>query len=264
MILIFKGFIIGIGKIIPGVSGAMLAITLGVYDKGIYAISNFFKSIKKNTIFLGLLAIGIILSIVIFSNFIKIALEKHYLPTMLLFTGLITGCIPDVYNVVKEQKGVENIIIMSIPCIVLFYLNTFDWNLNVDDPSFFFLIIIGIIEAVTIVVPGLSGTAILMMLGCYELVINSLSIIDIKILIPYGIGIIMGIIIFVKIINYFFNSHKTKTYWAIFGFAITSVFILLLQTMKFDYSIDNIIISLILLVIGYIISRILSENKSNN
>ncbi|MGE5456647.1 MAG: undecaprenyl phosphate translocase family protein [Ignavibacteriales bacterium] len=264
MILIFKGFIIGMGKIIPGVSGAMLAITLGVYDKGIYAISNFFKSIKKNTIFLGLLGIGIILSIVIFSNFIKIALENYYLPTMLLFIGLIAGCIPDVYSTVKGEESIKNIIIMSIPCIVLLYLNTLNWNLNVDDPSFFFLIIIGMIEAITIVIPGLSGTAILMMIGCYELVINSLSIIDIKILIPYGIGIIIGIILLVKIIDYLLSNHKVKTYWAILGFAFTSVLILLLQTMKFNYNIGDIIISLILLLIGYVISRIFSEYKSDN
>lgn len=259
MILIFKGFIIGMGKIIPGVSGAMLAITLGVYDEGIYAINNFFKNIKKNTFFLGLLAIGIVLSIVIFSNFIKIALENYYLPTMLLFIGLISGCIPDVYNDVKEEKKLKNIIIMSIPCLILLVLNGLNWNLNIENPTFIFLIIIGIIEAATMVIPGISGTAILMMIGCYELVIDAFSIVDMKILFPFGIGIIIGVILLVKIINYFLTKYRIETYWTILGFAIVSVIMLIFQTLQYNYTAGNILISLILLIIGYTISRVLSE-----
>jgi len=262
MILILKGFIIGIGKIIPGVSGAMLAISLGVYDKGICSINNFFKDIKKNTSFLGLLGIGIVLSIVIFSNLIKIALKNHYLPTMLLFVGLIAGCIPNVYNDVKEKKNLKNIVIMSIPCLILLFLNSIKWNLNINDPSIIFLIIIGIIEAATMIIPGISGTAIMMMIGCYELVIDAFSKIDMEILFPFGIGIIIGGILLVKIINYFLIKYRTETHWTILGFAIISVAMLIFQTIQYNYTISNIIISLILLIIGYIISRSLSDKET--
>ena len=89
-----KGFIIGIGKIVPGVSGAMLAITLGVYDKAIQAFTGFTSDIKKNFKYLLLLGIGIISSIIVFSKIINYFYTNHYIPTMLFFMGLIIGGIP--------------------------------------------------------------------------------------------------------------------------------------------------------------------------
>ena len=89
--LIVKGLIIGLGKIIPGVSGGMLAISLGVYEKGLDALSHFFRNVKENTKFLCLLGLGILISVVLMSKLIKFSLDNYYLPTMLLFIGLIAG-----------------------------------------------------------------------------------------------------------------------------------------------------------------------------
>ena len=91
MINFVKGFIIGIGKIIPGVSGAMLAISLGVYDKAIYYICNFKNDIKNSFKYLFPLGVGIIISIVLFSKVISLCLNKYYVITMLFFIGLITS-----------------------------------------------------------------------------------------------------------------------------------------------------------------------------
>ena len=117
LILILKGIIIGAGKIIPGVSGGMLAITLNVYDKGIKAISDFFKDIKGNLIFLSTIGIGILISIISVSKVIKYALDLYYLPTMLLFIGLIIGGIPSIIETAKQEKSLcrlqENSILMS-------------------------------------------------------------------------------------------------------------------------------------------------------
>ena len=101
---ILKGFIIGIGKIIPGVSGAILALSLGVYDKSIYYINNFKYNKKESLKYLLPLAIGIILSIIFFSKIINYLLDKYYVLTMLFFIGLIIGTIPSTLKEVNKKN----------------------------------------------------------------------------------------------------------------------------------------------------------------
>ena len=124
MINFIKGFVIGIGKIVPGVSGAMLAISLGVYDKAIYYICNFKNDIKNGFKYLFPLGVGIIISIVLFSKVISLCLNKYYVITMLFFIGLIIGGIPDVLNKVNKN----NYYISIISCIVFTGITIFNVN----------------------------------------------------------------------------------------------------------------------------------------
>ena len=215
LILILKGFIIGIGKIIPGVSGGMIAITLNVYDQGIQAISDFFKDIKKHFVFLTTLGLGIILAILTTSKLIDYSLNHFFLPTLLLFIGLILGGLPSIIHEVKDDYSLKNIFILLIPIIIIITLSLATNYLNSatpSNPNFFILIILGIIDAVTMIIPGISGTAILMMLGYYDMIITSFSTFtnwqlfysNISILVPFILGIIIGVILLAKIINRFF------------------------------------------------------------
>ena len=102
--LILKGIIIGIGKIIPGVSGSMLAITLGIYQKIINSINNFLSNEKENFRFLFKLTIGIVISIVLFSNIIFKSFEQYYIITMFFFIGLIIGGFDDIKKNINSKK----------------------------------------------------------------------------------------------------------------------------------------------------------------
>lgn len=266
LVLILKGIIIGIGKIIPGVSGGMLAISLNVYDKSIEAISNFFKDIKSNTLFLTKLGLGIIIAIVLFSKIINYSLTYYYLPTMLFFIGLIIGGIPSVIKETKKEVSLKNINLSLIAIIFIlgigFLSKIFSFN-KVDDSNFFTLIIMGVIEALTMIIPGISGTAILMMLGYYNLIIEAFSnltvptlfIDSITILVPFSIGIILGVICLVKVINLFLNKYKIKSYYLILGFVISSIFLLLVNLFKLNFSISTILFNILFLVIGFIIGN---------
>lgn len=272
LVLFIKGFIIGIGKIIPGVSGAILAIILGVYEEGVKTINNFFSNVYKNTKFLGSLGSGAVIAIILFSNVIKYMLDNFYLPTMLLFIGLILGGIPTLIAKIEHQSSniISKLIFLLIFLLVisLSFLSGNNEFIFIDNVNhFIYLVIIGIIDAATMIIPGISGTALLMLLGCYNTIIDALSNLtdlamisyNLKILIPFVIGIIIGIIITVKIMTYLFCHYETKTYYAIMGFALSSVFLLLVETFNNSYNIVNIIFSLFLLVIGYKISRLLDR-----
>ncbi len=266
LVLILKGIIIGIGKIIPGVSGGMLAISLNVYDKSIEAISNFFKDIKSNTLFLTKLGLGIIIAIVLFSKIINYSLTYYYLPTMLFFIGLIIGGIPSIIKETKKEVSLKNINLSLIAIIFIlgigFLSKIFSFN-KVDESNFFILVIMGVIEALTMIIPGISGTAILMMLGYYNLIIEAFSnltvptlfIDSITILVPFSIGIILGVICLVKVINLFLNKYKIKSYYLILGFVISSIFLLLVNLFKLNFSISTILFNILFLVIGFIIGN---------
>lgn len=270
LILILKGIIIGAGKIIPGVSGGMLAITLNVYDRAIKSISNFFKNVKENFTFLFTLGIGILLSILSVSKLIEYTLDNYYLPTMLLFIGMIIGGIPSIVNEAKQEKSLKNIIIMLIPFILIFILsitsNIFNMG-SVKEVKVIPMILIGIVDAITMIIPGISGTAILMMLGYYDIIISSFSSFtnlsllsyNLSIIIPFGIGMIIGVITLSKIINYLLNRYRISCLYAIIGFSISSILLLLIETLKNNYYIGEVLISLVLLVVGYFISSRLDK-----
>lgn len=268
MQLIFKGFIIGVAKIIPGVSGAMLAISMGIYEKALDCISNFTKNIKQNIKFLLPIAIGLLLAIILASKVVDYFLTSFYLPTMLLFIGLIFGGIPNIYK--KVQK--DNISIKHIIVFILSFASVFLISL-IGEQSFFtnysspitciiLFFIIGLIDAVTMVVPGISGTAIMMLLGCYHLLIKTLASLtslssimqNLIIIIPFGLGVLTGVLLLAKIMNYLFQRKQTLAYSGILGFALSSVITLLFSTFSNNYNIVEIIVGLILLVGGYFIS----------
>lgn len=256
LILVFKGFMIGIGKIIPGVSGAIMAISLNVYERAINAIDNFFEDIKDNVKFLLPLGFGILIGIVLFSKVIINLLNRYYLPTMLFFIGLIIGGNNNIKKQIKLNKSNSIFIIMIIFSILLLS------KINVGKNNQYNLIIViglGFVEAITMIIPGISGTAVLMVLGYYNLVIESFANFNLNILIPFGIGLTIGILIITKIINFLFNNYRHKTYVVIYGLSITSIILMFIITFKNNYSFFDIIVSLILLVIGYNITKIMEK-----
>lgn len=267
LILLIKGFLIGVAKIIPGVSGAMLAISFGIYDKAINAINYFFHDIKKNVKFLIPIGIGVFLAIVLTSKIVLISLDKYFLPTMLLFIGLITGGIPMIFKKVEYNYTKKNILIAVIIFLLIISIPLIKPNsdvivFNLSISSFILLILIGMIDAFTMVVPGISGTAIMMIIGCYEPLMQvfsnlsdfSLILTNLYILFPFGIGVLFGIIITVKLISYLFKHYEIKTFFAIIGFVISSVFLLLIKTFNGNYNLQQILVGLLLFIVGYYLS----------
>ncbi len=232
VILVIKGLIIGFAKVMPGVSGAILAISMGVYDKGINAITRFFDNIKENTKFLFFIGIGIIIAIILGSNIVYFLLNNYYVITMLFFMGLIFGSTPKIIS--KVDKTIKGYIISLVTFIIITLLTTININNNNISNSIFIYLISGLIDAFGMVVPGISSTALLMVIGTYNNIIYSLSnvgniINNLNILIPYGIGIFIGIIITSIVINYLFNKYNKLTFSFILGVILSTLVTLLLK-----------------------------------
>ena len=249
--LFIKGLIIGIGKIIPGVSGSLLAITLGEYENMLYSVNNFFKDISNNTKYLFKICMGILTSILLFSNIIAKSINTYYIYTMFLFAGFIIGSSDEIKKDIKI-----NHIIVIISLLVVLLINIFIFNNNlVLSKNFAYYVFGGFIDAITMIIPGISGTAMLISYGCYNEVILSLSKVNLDILIPFATGMMIGILLTIKFISYMFNFYKNKMYSVILGISISTIFIMTIRGLEKSSGVNSILISLVLLIIGYIISK---------
>lgn len=257
IVLIIKGLIIGWAKVMPGVSGAILAISMGVYDKGINAITRFFDNIKENIKFLFFIGIGIIIAIILGSNIVYFLLNNYYVITMLFFMGLIFGSTPKIIS--KVDKSIKGIMISFITFIIITLLTNLNINNNSVSNSIIIYLISGLIDAFGMVVPGISSTALLMVIGTYNNIIYSLSsieniIINLNILIPYGIGIFIGIIVTSISINYLFKKYNKLTFSFILGVILSTLLTLLLKIFSYHINIKDLVIGVLLLSLGIIIS----------
>ena len=267
--MLLKGFIIGIAKIIPGVSGALIAISFGIYEKAIKAISNFFENPINNFLFLFPIGLGVLLSISLTSGLILYFINNYYFPTILLFIGLIMGGIPSLIDNINIKKvKFIHILILTLSFSTVFLISLVNGQHFFVETSnelinFLLFFIIGFIDALTMIIPGISGTAVMMILGCYNLLLNFLSSLtsvaaiftNIFKVIPYLLGIVLCVIILSKVMTYLFDKKKEYMYCGILGFTLSSVLSLFFETFKNNYSILETIVALVLLVVGYNIAR---------
>lgn len=276
VILIIKGFFMGLANLIPGVSGGTIAITLGIYDKLISSISHILSNIKENIKFLLPIFIGMILSILSLSKVMSFALDKFLFPTILFFIGAIVGGVPMLYKKVKGNKSIISYIIFVLTfglVIGLTYLSggnviSFD---NINIIGYIKIFFVGIISAATMVIPGISGSAVLMTLGYYEPIINTIKDLtnfsnlanNMMILIPFGIGVIIGILLIAKLIEYLLKKYEIKTYYGILGFVFASIISIIIQNFFMNgiinISILEVIIGLILFGLGFIVAYKLGD-----
>lgn len=270
--MILKGFIIGIGKIIPGVSGSMLAISMGIYQQMIDSIINFFNDIKNNSKFLLKIGIGVLIAIMFFSNVILECLEKYYIITMFFFIGLIIGSFKDIRKEIKIKNNKVILITIVITLLIGFININNEINISNTFLNFFYYIFVGLVDAFTMVVPGISGTATLMMIGAYDKLMNMFSnVLNLKyiidnflIILPYCIGMIMGLLLTVKLINYLFKNYKNISYNIIVGFSISTIIIMFIKCLNTNYNFMNLIISFIMLILGLCLSKKINHYISND
>ena len=259
---IIFGLAIGSGAILPGISSGVLCVVFGIYDKLIHSILSFFSNIKKNFIFLFPIFLGIGIGIILFGNLLEKLFYYFPIPTCFSFIGLILGCIPFLFKKANStQNGFKLHYILYLSFTFLITIisikieSTFMVNNIITSPSFSYLLFCGFIMSIGVVVPGVSSTVILMLLGIYPIYLSAISTINLYILIPIGIGLVVGGIIFLKIIDLLFKNFFAETYYSIIGFTLSSIFVLF---PGFTFNIQGII-SIFLLVICFIIGYLFEK-----
>lgn len=271
--LVIKGFLIGVANIIPGVSGGTLAITLGIYEKLIGAISHFFKNLKENIKFIIPIGIGAFLSILLLSRVISFCLDKYTLATILFFIGLILGGIPLLNKKIKgHYKNVSNIIIFLLSFGFVIALSVLKGEnvvsfANMNIINYIMLFLVGVVAAATMIIPGVSGSFVLMLLGYYKPIVDTIGALtkfnniwqNIMILVPFGIGVLVGIVAISKLLEFLFKKYEVKTYFGVMGFIMASIITIFTGAEGLVFSVPQLLIGLMLLGIGFTAAYKLGE-----
>lgn len=239
---ICRGSLLGVANIMPGVSGGTLAISMGIYDKIIYAITHLRKDLKSSIRILIPIGIGAVFGFAGLSFVIRWLFKEYPLQTNLLFIGLVLGGIPEILKPIRTERvkaaGLAAFfffffLVAAVPMIQI------SGKEAVMDLSFITAVRmfgIGVISAATMVVPGVSGSMILLLIGYYQplldeitgcirgfLMMNSDQMIrGVLILAPAVFGLGAGIIVIAKIVEYLLEHHRTVSYWGILGLIIAS------------------------------------------
>lgn len=266
IILFLKGIVLGISFLIPGVSGGTLAVTMGLYEDLIEAISHFYQgkeNFKKYFMFVLPIGLGVVASVVIFARIIKYGLEHQPIITLLFFIGLILGGLPSLFKKVNLKKlNVKDVICILIGIGILFGISLLNPSGNVSLKLSLFgiikLILVGMLASATMVVPGISGSFMLMTIGYYEPVLGVVTEVtkltnlshNILILIPFFIGIVFGIIFIAKLIEYSLKYYERITYYLIIGFVLASIYQVASTLLDYTFTISNSLIGFVVMMAG--------------
>lgn len=275
IINIIKGALIGIANIIPGLSGGTLAVVMNIYDKLIESIGSFFTSPIRTIKDIWPYLVGIALGLLVGIFGISYLLERFEIQTSALFVGLVIGAIPLIFKQVnKSSIKASNIVVLILMILIVIslpFLSTLGFNSSSSNPLIYFFI--GTVAAATMVIPGVSGSMVLMAVGYYEVVVNlvkdtlsalasfdtSVLFPNLGLLIPMGLGILIGIILIAKLITWLFSEHKQMTTFGILGLIIASPIVVFIELNYANVAVSTVIVSIITFFIGYFISTFLNK-----
>ena len=241
---LLKGIPIGIANVIPGFSGGTMAVILNVYERLIAALSDFlhhpFKVIKD----IWALFLGVIIGVIIAIKLIVLFLVNFPIPTTLFFVGLVIGSIPNILSKANQGKVKAMDIIVFFVCVLVIIVFSFikegtpskvDYDFKIALLVFF----LSVIAAAAMVIPGVSGSLILLALGYYDFIwkdlvgtfVNAVISLDLAgsvngflLILPFIIGVIVGIVLISKLIKLLIGKYPQTVYYAIFGLLVASPF----------------------------------------
>ncbi len=224
-----KGMLVGGTMLVPGVSGGSMAMILGVYDRLVSAVSRFMKQKKESIIFLTLFAAGGLIGMILFAKPILSLIELYPKPSLYFFIGCVAGGLP----MIVKKAGIKKLnwrsllypVIGALLVLVLALIPTQSAGQSTQTGiiSFIFLMLSGFITAAALVLPGISVSFFLLLLGMYDETMKAISEFYLPFLIPLGIGLLLGIILTTKLLERAMSRFPQATYLIIFGFVLGSI-----------------------------------------
>ena len=266
---VLKGFWIGSTMTVPGISGGTMAIAVNIYDRLISAVSGFFRDPKKNIVFLLEFCLGAGTGFFLISRLISFLLTETSagLPLRFFFLGAVAGGIPLIFKKTNVKRVTPAVILCpfaGIASVLLIGLLPEGIFSTSDGMSGFILqLIAGFIIAVALVLPGISASHMLLMLGMYESIIGSISKFDTPALAAPGAGLLLGTFLTARALDKLLSSHVQGTYLVILGFMAGSI-PELFPAECFNAPIYTLLLCAICAFIGFIVLKKVIDNAEKN
>ena len=283
---ILRGAVIGVANIIPGVSGGTMMVSMGIYDTLIHCITHLFKEFWKSIKTLLPYAIGMLIGILALASLITWGLEHYLLPTNTLFIGLILGGLGPLVKKIDKKKVTDSCAVVFVLFFALIIwlgaknrgtianADTIDMNFG----RLLLMVVLGMIASATMIIPGVSGSLVLMLLGYYKAVTGALKTVGhglvhfefsslgqpLLMLLPFAVGIVLGIFGVAKLIEWLTHKYPTHTYCGVMGLVVASPISLLMQTDMHGVGLGLVLISVVTFAAGFLVAWLLAKNSKED
>jgi putative membrane protein len=267
--LLSVGLALGILVVIPGLSTGTMAVVFNVYDRLIGVITPNIKKIIGEWKFWLPLVIGGVIGLAFISKIVTVLYDKYPFPITWFFTGVIAGSLPLLYG---RMKPPTRTLPSSVPLIcavlalaVMVVMAVFNPNegiiiyTEITPRLFGLLVLAGVFSAIAMIIPGISGAFLLLVIGLYRTVIQSVSDFNIPLLIPFALGIIGGLLAGAALVRFMLSKAPAETYGAVFGLVAGSIVVLYPGSLGEG---DTVLFSIVCFIVGAVASFLLGRKKS--
>ena len=221
---ILQGMLIGLGAVLPGISGGVLCVVFGVYKPIMELLSNPFKTWRKHLVSLLPIIVGVVLGFLGIAKLLGFLLEKYPSPSICLFVGLIVGLLPSLFREAGEKgrtKGSFVSMAVAFVFVMALLLGYAKMEFSIT-PNFAWFLFCGFCIALSIIAPGMSFSTLTMPLGLYQPLVDGIGNLQMSVLIPCGVGAVLTVILFAKAVNYLFDHHHSVAFHAIVGVVVAA------------------------------------------
>lgn len=264
-----KGTVVGIGGVAPGLSGSVMLLILGLYERAVESVSSLFKSwrdFKKSVLFLAPLAVGMVLGIFLFGKAVDFALGAFPFVTRYLFLGLVLGTLPLFWRSVTKNgfalRYAFFVLVALLLGILVFYINKGGFP-PVTEPSFWQSALLGLAVAGSSIIPGVDSAVILSSLGLYELYVGSIANLDFAVLLPAAVGVVLGVFLFSFLMNFLIKRFYTATFSVILGLFLSIIPKVLTEECRL-LSFGDAALAILLVLFGFALAFYLGDIEGNN
>lgn len=260
---LIHGAIIGLGAVLPGISGGVLCVVFGVYKPIMELLSHPFKAIKKHAKLLIPIVIGIGIGFLAISKLLGFLLTKYPDPSVCLFVGLIAGMLPSLFREAGEKgrsKGsfISMAVCFAVVLALLLGLNAVHVTIV---PNFWWYLFCGFCIALSVIAPGMSFSTLLMPLGLYTPLVEGIGNLDFKVILPAGIGALLTVILLAKAVNSLMNKHYSVVFHGIIGIVIAAT-VVIIPFQSFAAGVKEAVINVICIAVGIAVALILDKFNS--
>ena len=259
---IIQGALIGLGAVLPGISGGVLGVIFGIYKPIMELLSNPFKNFKTHVPKLIPVFIGGVIGFLGVANILAFFLNKYPDPSVCLFIGLISGMLPSLFREAGEQGRTKGSWISLVVCMVFIFALLIGLKMTSIEvaPNFLWYLFCGFCLALSVIAPGMSFSTLLMPLGLYTPFVDGIGHFDMSVLIPGGVGALVTVILFAKAINALFDNYYSIAFHGILGIVIAATVMII--PMERFLSAGSAIVNIICIVVGVICALALDKFNS--
>lgn len=257
---VLQGMLIGVGAVLPGISGGVLCVVFGIYKPIMELLSSPIKKCKTHVPRLLPVIVGAVLGFLGVAKVLAFFLERYPDQSVCLFVGLIAGMLPSLFREAGEQgrtrgSWISLVVAFAVVLALLLSLNVLSVTIA---PSFGWYLFCGFCMALSIIAPGMSFSTLLMPLGLYTPLVDGIGNLDFGVLVPAGIGAVVTIVCLAKAINALFSHFYSCAFHAIVGIVIAATLVII-PFGSFTQGVGTAVANIVCLVVGVVAALALDK-----